>query len=519
MANIGYEPGAMEEYKVILKNADGSKSIDITYLTVEMSITEDIFKNTMYGSVKIKDSIDLLGGAPSSNRKDLFQILGEEFIEVSYKIKDSEHISLRFFVYKISDIVYHQNNTKKEYILHFCSEEHLIDATSVVMKSYKSSHDKNIESILKEYLKIDDNSNGKKPKKISKLQPTKGIQSVIIPRLPPLQACQFLARRSIAEQTFDSGTYLFFENMDGFNFCDVEYLIKVGREKIKKSNNDNNNSPFEYFYGQPNVQDPKKQDIKKQFKTLLKIDHVSYFDTIEKLKMGMFESEILVYDFANHSALPTRFKFLNNEDKTNSTTMALGNESGKSYPENSITFIQNVTSKTDVDTKFSRKFFIVKDKSFTATDTFLDQIIPARAAYFTRLAQNMFTINTYGDPMIKAGDVVILNIPQGDGNNISQINKYISGEYLVCTINHMFTQTTYLTKMDVYKNSFGSQVNTTIEAGQTKITPADNNAKSNDYDTEQSFVGYEENTKSLYEQELEEQISPSLSFFKNLIGL
>ena len=518
MANKAFDPGSMEQFRVLLKNTDSTKQIDITRLVVELHITEDIFKNTLYGHVHIRDAIDLLGGQPSSNVKNKFQIIGEEFIEISYKLKDKSSVKLRFATYKISDIVYHENNTKKEYTLHFCSEEHLIDAITLVQKSYNDVNSKNVENILNDYLKISDTTNGKLAKKLVNNQLTKGIQKVIIPRLPPLQACQFLAKRSISDQTFESATYLFFENFNGFNFCDIEYLIKLGREKIKSTDTKKSN-PFVYFYEQPTVTDPKNHDPDRQYKTLISISHRNFFDTIQKLKMGMFESEMLVYDFANHNIIPTRFKFLNNTDGTNSNTLTLGNDVGQSFPENSVTFIKDHTSQTDNDRRFSRQFFIPKDNSFTSAETYLDIIIPARSSYFTRLAQNMFTIMTYGDSDIKAGDVIILNIPEGDSNNKSATNKYISGEYLICTTNHIFTQKTYMTRMDVYKNAFGAKVLTTEESKTTTITPTDNNSLSNDYNTPQTYVGYEEDVNTLADQKEQELSDNPITFFKNLIGL
>jgi hypothetical protein len=238
-----YIPGGLKKFKVILKNADGTRERNISNLVLNISITEDIFKNTLYGALRIKDAVDLLGGlANISNAKDTgFPIIGEEFLEIDYAVEtmagDLAEVSLRFAVYAIENINYAQNNTLKEYTLNFCSEEHLIDATGVVMKGYNKAHSDNIDDLTKDFLLIDkanDPFKGKRVKTLVKKQETKGLQNVVIPRLTPLQACQFLAKRSISSSDeFVSATYLFFENFKGFNFCDVEFLIKKGMEKIK----------------------------------------------------------------------------------------------------------------------------------------------------------------------------------------------------------------------------------------------------------------------------------------------
>lgn len=505
-----FTPGLLKDLKVVLKNADGSRSATITNLILQMSITEDIFKNTLYGAVRIRDATDLLGGLPSK-----FPILGEEFLEIDYAVDwkpEPVKKSLRFAVYKISDIAYNQNNTKKEYTLHICSEEHLIDATYVVMKAYSGQHSDNVKALLQDFLYIDKKDTpfkGKRIKKLDKLQETKGQQNICIPRLPPLQAAQLIARRSIsASEEFSSGTYLFFENFNGFNFCDVEYLIKTGVEKAKKNGALKNDAgDFRYVFENPTVDTQGNQP--REVHTILNMHHVSFFDTVEKLKSGMFESDVLVFDYVNKTTTPTRFRFLDNKDKTNSKSMALGGQKELSFPENSVTFMNSVISKDDKDVKYSRFFMIPKDLSQTNNDTYLDQIYPARASFFTRLAQNMMTLDVYGNPNVNAGDAIFLQIPEGNPNNNSMTNRFTSGFYLVCTINHIFTQTTYQAKWDVYKNAFSAQVDSTDETQQTKVTPADNKSKTESFNADP--VNY------LPPVQPDENTSPVAAFLKQFL--
>lgn len=555
--------GLLSEFNVYLVNADGSRRVGITRMIRQMTITEDIFKNTMYGSIRIKDAVNLLGGKdPKSSwyTKQLkgFPIVGEEFLEITYTTDfNDKTVNLRFAVYSISDILYRNNNTMKEYTLNFCSEEHLIDATTVVWKKYSKQHSDNIKDLCRDYLNLDDGSGTqstatpatttpppkappansaptsnttpaapgtansaptdtnvgheastgvlgfpstgsalsgdgpafKNKKRLVTTQTTRGLQDIIIPRLSPIQACELIARRSIAEDgIFNSGTYLFFENFDGFHFCDVEYLIKRGLEKISKNGDD-----YTYFYESPlSAQAPErgkqapKVDPKREFKTIHRADHIHFFDTIEKIKMGMFESDMIVYDYINHKTIPTRFRFTNNDNGDNNESLALGNIKGESYPENSTSFLKKVISEEDTSYKYTRKFFIPKDLSDPDKDTYLDFIYVNRASYFTRLAQDVFTIYTFGDPTINAGDVIKLNIPAGDGGDpkgASKINELLSGFWLVGTIRHIFTQTTYKTVMDVYKNSFGAPLLSTDEAVVNPPTAADNKDLLNQPDT------------------------------------
>ena len=575
MANTQKQLGLLKVLRVFLVNADGSRKVGITRLIRQMTITEDIFKNTLYGSVRIKDSVDLLGGMPSKKGTDkAFPIVGEEFLQIKF-ITDytDQMVDLRFAVYGIEDIVYHNNNTKKEYTLNFCSEEHLIDATTVVMKKYSKQHSENIKDLCRDYLNLDDGSGGvatavpakkfippasnntpsapgappvstpegakeenpinvstqastgtlgfptngsaiaqdsppyRNKKRLATVQPTKGPQDLYVPKLSPLQTAEMMARRSIAEEKYESASYLFFENFEGFNFCDIEYLIAKGMDKVKKTP-----EVFTYHYENPLIRDTKKkEDPLREYKTLQKVDHVHYFDTVEKIKMGMFESDII-----KQSHKSTRFRFMTSEVVNN--TLTTGGLNGKSYPENSISFMKTVISEDDKANKYTRKFLIPKDLSDPNKDTYLDVIYTNRASYFTRLAQNVFTVTTYGDPAVQAGDVIKLMVPEGDGldpKGASKVNPRLSGYFLVGTIKHVFTQTTYHTIMDIYKNAFGDAVLSTDEAEEKPPVPTNNeNIKSGENDRDVNTMPADPT-----DPEGKEPVPDSaIEFLKNIIG-
>jgi len=493
MAESQTQVGLLKKMSVVLTNFDGSKKIDISSMVIAISITEDIFKNTLYGSVEIKDAVNMIGGMPNSPGENGFLVCGQEFIEIDYQVDlRGDPISLRFAVYAISNIDSKPNNTLKEYTLSFASEEHLIDASTVVMKAYSQAHSDNVTSLLNDYLFINKPGTpfkGKRVKNLNKLQTTKGLQKVVIPRLSPLQAAQFLARRSIADQTFNSATYLFFENFKGFNFCDIEFLITAGLNKLGggKTSSDAGfsvGSDFQYYFESPHAVDPSKNTALREVQTVMAMSHKSYFDTVEKLKRGMFESDVIVYDFINQKTIPTRWRFANNA--ANSVT--LGNLSGHSFNENTPDFIKILTDTDDKDQRYNRMFLIPKDLSQTSQDNYLDLIYPSRASYFTRLAQNMYTLSVYGNPMINAGDVISLNVPAGEGNTqkVSPNDEILTGYYLVCTINHQLTQTTYTAKMDVYKNAFGAQNQATDVAKNTPEKPVNNNSLIQQYKSDLS---------------------------------
>lgn len=484
--------GSLKNITLVLRSFDGSKRVNITSLLSTLVIYEDIFQSTMFGELSIIDSIDLMNGSLQLDEGVRFPIVGEEFLEVYYEITESDDIrparKLEFFVYKISNIKINQTNTTRTYTLHLCSKENLTDSITSVQQAYKDSISNIVTAVCKDYLNIQDDTNGKFKKVLNPdyLEVTMGDQNIIIPALSPLEALQFLSRRAVALSTptaplFQSGSYLFFENMNGFNFCDVEFLILQGKKKHDR------NGLHNYTY---HIEDPKvNNEEPRNFKTVIDMVQKHKFDTIEKLKLGYFETQTLTYDFINHNVVPTTWDFKDNYSKLNVLGNPEANTSnqGLAFPENSEAFIDFATtqasaansssnaspSTVDTSNKSFKRFLIPKDLSQGFPDTHLDSIYANRLAYFTRLNQQMITVNVIGDPLIVAGDVINLNLPEATGLDEKRsgegLDKLTSGYYLVGSIQHRFTLTTYGTSIDLYKNAYGALVN---QNDNTQIIPA-----------------------------------------------
>jgi hypothetical protein len=451
----------------------------------------------MHGVVAVKDGVNLMNGMgvgdSNKNSTNVFPIVGEEYIEFKYTVHGYEEVFRRFSVYGIKEITIDEQLKTRTYAILFCSEEHIIDAVTLVQKSYnKQPISDMVKDVLKTYLKVDQEQVNGKRKKTYDIQKTRGPQNIVVPRLTPLEALDFFARRSIAETLFESASYLFFENKDGFNFCDIEYLIRRGKQKYNAADKDNN--PYVYYYKQminPNSttagsESDKTQDNSQEFKTIISMQQKHKFDTIEKLKFGYFESSMLVYDFNGRKVNKDQiFKFLDTYTKSNALGSGSETVTQPAYPENSLDFIKNVTKEPEKPSgilgifgltkdnkttdRHSKVFFIAKDTSPDFPDTYLDQIYPNRAAYMARLNQNMFMADVYGDPRIAAGDVIEINLPEIVGTTGQHgRDTYLSGYFLVGTIHHKLKSDNYMATYDLYKNGFSNPVISTDNAEVAK---------------------------------------------------
>jgi hypothetical protein len=492
--------GGLSSFKAVIKNVDNTRSYDITSMMNNAVVYEDIFSKTMHGTITIMDGINLLNGyarnstqksAQTSSNGKPFPIVGEEYIEFTYQVTPDQNppVFKRFVIYGIEEVKNNKELTMREYNIEFCSEEYLIDSTTLVQKSYQQQISDMVKDILINYLRVDQEQKDGKRKKAYEIQVTKGTQNIVIPRFSPLESLDFLARRAISDQVFESGSYLFFENKDGFNFCDIEYLIYRGKNKIKNEKKPQDAaSIYRYFSQDAKLIDDKNKKT-SSYKTILSINQKHRFDTIEKIRRGYFESDIVVFDVIGGSANTNTFRFLDNYTNYNSLGASpaedgTGSVSEPAFPENSLDFMKSVTSANSTTSspnpaqallgifgltkntpapsgKHTKVFLIPKDT--TQPDTYLEKIYPSRASYMTRFSQNMFTVDTHGDPNITVGDVIMLNLPEVEGipksdKDTKSLDYFISGYFMVTSIQHRFTSESYHTTMDIFKNGFSQPV-------------------------------------------------------------
>lgn len=471
--------GSIDNFTAVLKNFDSSRAIDITSLIIDVAIYEDIFSETVFGSASIRDGINLLNGISNvSEEQKVFPIVGEEFIEFSYNVTGSDRVDRRFFVYSVKNVDIEDSFNVRTYSLDFVSEEHLIDSTFLIQRGYKDHLSSMAEDILKKDLSVDQEIPFAKRKKNITIQKTRGKQDIVIPNLSPIESLNFLARRSISEEKYNSGTYLFFENKRGFNFCDIEFLISEGKKRLN-----GNVKRYKYTYSNSNINDDVSLSDPNSngFKNFFSLKQKHKFDTIEKLLGGYFASEMIVYDVLNRRVRTKNFGFLETYKDSN----VLGSETGGSYPENTLDFIKTVNPDSEkfmgifslkkTKQKHTRQFLIPYDSS--KPDTFLDEIYTNRASYLTRLKQNMFTAECAGDSEITAGDVILLNFPQITGStgatNKESDDSYLSGYFLITAIQEKITPDSYVATYDLLKNGYAQPVVST----DNKETPESAQAK------------------------------------------
>lgn len=392
------EPGDVKIKFFNMTNKATNASVNPIGQIEGFDIYEDMSKPTLYATFLFNDSIGLL---------ENFPIIGEEVITVEIETPGvSSSTKFTFRSFEVSSAEIDPNGKGKKYLIRCVSEEHLYNGSSAVSQSFEGTISDIVPIIVKNYLNT---------KKDIILDATKGIQTIVIPRLNPLQTIDMLRQRAVSKD-YSSSTYVFFENQSGFNFKTIEGLIK-----------DSKKQPLAEFNAQQNTTANKNAEA-RSFRTMLDYSSMAKADSNAKAAEGVFKAVTKSFDLSSKKLEINNFSLDNVFKQIQKPTDKVNLPNTKDFVD---TFGSGVP----------KMFFVPKDTS--RPDTFIDSMVAVRNSIAVLMNSEVTRVLIHGDSGIKVGDVVRLTMPSATGTTDKKnLDKMDTGNYLIIRLRHMLTNGT-----------------------------------------------------------------------------
>lgn len=394
--------------------------VDIKTLAVEINLYEDLFSPCMSGSILMGDAIDLISN---------FKIHGNEWLIMEID-KPSLGLSLKkiFRVYKVSDREL-KSQALQNYILHFCSEEMILSTQRFISKSYKGMVISDmINDLLQGQLSVN-------PKKIGFMDKTEGIFNIIVPRMQPLEAIEWLSTRAYSS----NGTlFMFYENRDGYNFQAYETLIA--------------RPVYQTYYKSPKT-DTNPQNTWNSI-NVMKI--VQDFDIIESGRYGAFNATLMTFDFINRK--------INNSQYVAGQSPLLND----AVPFNST--LNRFRAPLNQNPDYFLKFYPTFDTDPNTNASHPENWLHKKASRLAQLHSFKMICAIPGDIALKVGAIVQVEVPQAVPQSESgQINTMRTGKYLVSAVHHIFMNDVMSTVMELLSDSINGTLNPASDTSQGMI--------------------------------------------------
>ena len=427
---------------------------DITKLMVAFDMYDSLYQKYTKIEITMNDSTNLPFAGP---------ILGEEFLRFRFNTKSSRGVedieAGNCYVMKISDR-YITGDRQQVYILNFVSQQAMHGMTSSISRSFDSKPISSIvETIYDEYLS-DGSSND------ITVEPSLGIENVVIPKQNPLQAIDWLSKRAVNAN--GAANYVFYETNGETYFHSIDFLL---RQKVKQK----------FFYNPVSNDSTKLNALKNGVIEVDNLEILNNFDVAENNKHGYYASKLITHDIVTKKIEESTYGLDQVYDGAFAHTdsnMPISSSETDYTPIERHTFAplrEGATNKGDNVQSFfdsNVNFYPKHNQMFSRiTDELYDNKVEdwylQRKALMMTLDQIKLEVQCPGVAGLHIGDLIEIAVPspqkvikndRGQITNIGDLNDfYLSGKYLVTSMNrninfgekevsHKYSMTLELTK-------------------------------------------------------------------------
>ena len=393
-----------------------SFSINIAAQIVQINVYEDLFAPFITMSIVVKESVDFISALPLKGE----EIINVEIATPSFNSQD-RIIKGKFYIYKLSDRT-ELNKKSVVYVLHCISYEALMDMNIKSSKAYRGKPSDIAREVIAQF----------NTTKKSNIEDASNSVKYISNFWSPVKNLNYLS--SLARNSNNSPSYVFFENRYGFNFLSLESLYDsdIAQSFVKDDYARDTDSRGRSF-----------KNIEEDYKRILDIKIKNVYDSMETIPSGTYSSRMMTFDFLKKKYSVVDFNVLDKYfNQKHLNKIALLSDYKPASPTNAI---YNQT-----------KHYAMHDGY---ADTSISKNIQERSSLIQLLQSNVVEITVLGRTDYTVGQKVYLNIPKAtplsDRDSASDaVDPTYTGNYIVTAMNHSIDREKHTITMELSKDSY-----------------------------------------------------------------
>ena len=394
----------------------------ITDLCAQISIKESVFATSLQAEVYILDAANMLEKVKPVSGEVLTLIISRRLASGG-----SEVYNHAFRISEINQLAKLKPGTQT-YVINCVSEHAYMSQIKTVSKPFNDVPGALIEKLCIDELIID-------PKELSINTETKQTIKGVYPRRRPLFLINWLTRRS-----YDNGSpFFFYETLgQGIFFDSYENMIN------KKSYNEYMHSPF------INTTIGSDENIKQLKNKILKIATDLNMSKYVDVANGAYSSTLHTLDIATKTYKKSSYTYGKdlklNKNGVLPSKLDFNDRAIESHRESTNFYVSLNTSAASGGSNYH-----------APNDT---DLLTANA-YIENMDGTVLTIDIYGDFKLSVGMVITCNVIKSveSAENERGKDKYLSGKYLVTSINHRF-EDEYIMQLLLKKDSYIESLDT-----------------------------------------------------------
>ena len=393
-------PSSYNLAEVVLTSSNG-KTVDITDLCAQISIRESLYAGSLQCDINIMDAANVL-----EKRKVVSGEVLDLLITRRLAGGESDEYRHSFRIAEVASFAKLKPGTQT-YVFKCISEHAYMSQLKTLSKPFNNVPGQLIQNICTDELGIDS-------EELSINTETKQTITGVYPRMRPMYLINWLTRRS-----YDNGSpFFFYETLgQGIHFDSYENMIN------KKNHNTYLHTPS--LQSTPGSEDFIKDLKNKILKLTTDLNMSKYVDCAA----GAYSSTLHTIDIAQKKYAKFAYEYGNdlmlNKNGVLPSKLAFDDRAIESHRESTNFYVSLNTSAVSGGSNYH-----------APNDT---DMLTANA-YIENMNGTELTINIYGDFKLCVGMVIECNIMKSviEGNERPGRDLYLSGKYLVTSIEHKF---------------------------------------------------------------------------------
>lgn len=392
---------------------------DLRSIFTEINIYDHILQPCMTGNILLKDAQSI-----NSN----FVLDGSEFIEIDIS-KESNNLRIQkvFKVYKQSDRK-QDNQTSESFILHFVSEEFVYSEQQTISQYYKNTYTNVVTKLLSDKLKVS-------PKSVRLIEPSKGIREIIIPQMKPIEAIMWCTKRALNDKNLPN--FLFFENVDGYNFISLSAL---------KSQQ----SAYVILFEIKNIQ----SSMEREFFGARDYEIISQYDYLDNIRSGVYSGTYIGFDPITKTIVEQKISHENifNDSKLNRNKNVTADRNRDKKLNTEMDTSRIVSFPTPLNRE-SSSYIRENDPYSINLGESPQYFIMQRKAILKNLFSQRLKIALPGNFLLTSGKVVDVNKQKNSNDQTDSRDQSVYGKYLIVATRHIIQQSKHETVIEVATDS------------------------------------------------------------------
>mgnify|MGYP003139833859 CR=1 FL=1 len=433
------KPGDYNLKEIVIVNSHGERA-DIKGMVLEMNIFESISQATMFGTLVITDSLNLVNIVPITGKERLyFKLSTAGATGPEDAIDATPDTGYPFHIYKLAQRQEVEHNVSS-YVLHFGTREFMRNLRTKVSQAYKGDISASALSILKDEQVLDS-------KKKVYFEPTRNADTVVIPNMAPLKAIGLLADRALSKNGEGAG-YYFYETTKGFHFRSYENMTHKEARSPREPK-------MTFTYNAKKIVNVPERTFFNE-RSIDKYVFMKHFDSAAMQSLGVYSQNVIYYNFYNKEIQRTNWKFHHHWEDLKHTDDNIPQLNDpvdvdpKEAPEIGDKGVGDyISSKTTLlpTTRYAHG----ENTGAFGDDPGSEGLTEAKRNFaYKSLKNNVLQITIKGHANLQSGDMIQIDIPPIDRDKTKrkdtgqQFDDHHSGKYIITAIHHKIINTQYL---------------------------------------------------------------------------